>query len=447
MFKKLVTLTIILFASGAYASDLAVTIYNSNVGVVSEKRTLSFDQGIGQIKITDIPSSIDATSVRFSVPNNSVSILEQNYVYDLVNSDKVISRYIDKEIELINKDGSLINGTLLNFDRSAFTILTENGIKIAFRDNLTEVNFPKLPEGLITKPTLIWDYSSNKKDDYEGTLSYQAGGMRWTAEYVGILNDEETNLDLNGWASITNNSGMTYKNATLKLIAGDINDASQKGRGHQVEVMAMSAMAKEADGFEEKAFFEYHMYTLPRKATLNNMENKQISLFDPSSTGVVKKFIYRPDRDAKKVEVALSFKNSKDNGLGMPLPKGRIRIFKADTDESLILLGADVIDHTPKDEDLNLTIGNAFDITAEQKILSQNRISKEVEEQEFEITINNRKDEDISLEVEKKLYRFWEIVSSDIEYNKKDASTLIFKPSVKANETMTFKFKVRYTYR
>ena len=200
-------------------------------------------------------------------------------------------------------------------------------------------------------------------------------------------------------------------------------------------------------GFEEKSFFEYHLYTLPRKATVADKEIKQISLFEPAQTQVKKVFMFRPDRNAKQVEVDLNFKNSKQTGLGLPLPAGRTRIFQTDTDGSLILLGEDNIDHTPVDEEVNLNIGYAFDITAEERVANQTQISSKVQEQDIEVELANHKKEAVTVEVEKKLWGYWEIMQSSIPFEKKDAYTVDFKVPVPSDSTVVLKYKVRFTYR
>lgn len=440
----------IVTAAAVFADDIAVTVYNNNLGVVSENRTLDFQKGMNMIAFKDVPALIDVASVRFELndPSKSVAILEQNYAYDLVSPDKMYQKYIDKEIELVDKNGNVYKGTLLSAGSGAVTISEPSGkIKIIQLGQIVEVNFPVLPEGLITRPTLFWKYNSDFSGKAEGNISYQTSGMNWNAEYVGLLTDDDKNLDLTGWASINNQSGKTYKDATLKLIAGDIHRATSESLQRRPMMKSMAMDAAVGESFEEKQFFEYHMYTLPRKATVADKENKQISLFEPASTSVDKIFLYRPDVNAKKVEVAIKFKNSKESGLGMPLPAGRVRLFKADTDGTKILLGEDRIDHTPKDEKVSIKVGYAFDITADYKMVSQKRISDKVEEQEYEITLNNRKDTDVEVEIEKKLYGFWEIITPGFEYEKKDASTITFKQKIEQNGSKTVNFKVRFSYR
>jgi hypothetical protein len=441
----------LLLAGGMAAADeLSVTVYNSNLGVVSETRQLDFEKGAGKLAFRDVPSLIDAASVRFDLldPSRNVSILEQNYAYDLVSPEKLYSRYLDNRIELQDKDGGLYAGTLLAYSGGAVTLMDESGkVDIISLANIVKTNFPKLPEGLITRPTLFWVYQS----DYAGSLpcrvGYQTGGMNWEAEYVGLLNEKETQLDLSGWASINNQSGKTYENSKLKLIAGDINRAAPPARKGYAQEDRLMTLAAIPEAFEEKAFFEYHMYTLPRAATLANNEIKQISLFEPATAAVKKVYYYRPQRSAEDVQVVVEFVNSEQTGLGMPLPAGRVRVFKADNDGSLILLGEDNLDHTPKDEEISLTIGTAFDIKGEETMVNQTRISKKVEDREFEIELRNHKKEDVSIKIEKQLWGFWEITQSSHEYKKKDAGTVTFEVPVKADSTATVRFTVRVTTR
>jgi len=439
---------VVLIAGGAAADDLSVTVYNSNLGVVSETRNLEFSEGVGRLAFRDVPSQIDPASVRFEVVDQGreVAILEQNYAYDLVSPDQLFAKYVDSRIDLMGKDGGMYSGILLAYSSGAVTLMEESGrVKIVQMSSIVETNFPQLPEGLITRPTLFWNYQSDFAGALDCRVGYQTGGMTWAAEYVGLLDSRETNLDLSGWASINNVSGKTYQDAKLKLIAGDIHRAAKAERPVLMEFEARAAAVPR--GFEEKAFFEYHMYTLPRKATLANNEIKQISLFEPASTTVKKVYYYRPHRSAQDVQVVVEFVNSKEAGLGMPLPAGRVRLFKADDDGSLILLGEDNLDHTPKDEDITLTVGSAFDIKGEETLVNQTRISKKVEDREFEIELRNRKTEDVTIKIEKLLWGFWEITQSSHEYKKKDASTVTFEVPVKAESTATVKFTVRITMR
>ena len=440
---------LLVLATTAVAGDLAVTVYNSNLGVVSETRQLEFKKGTNTLAFRDVPALIDAASVRFDLPGNGkVSILEQNYAYDLVSPEQMYRKYIDQAIELIDKDGKLYSGTLLAYSQGAVTLLEKTGkVFIVLLANITQVTFPALPEGLITRPTLFWRYQSEAEGNLDTRVSYQTGGMSWTAEYVGVLDKTEGKLDLSGWASINNESGKRYENATLRLVAGDISRATPKSMSDILIRGGRSAEFAAAPGFEEKAFFEYHLYTLPRTATLADKEMKQISLFEPAKTTVQKEFVFAPEENGTKVKVAIKFKNSKQTGLGMPLPEGRVRLFKADDDGALILLGEDMIDHTPKDEELDIKVGYAFDISAEERLVNQRQVSGKVEEREYEVELRNHKAEPVTVKVDKKLWGFWEVVKAGFEYRKKDVNTLQFNLNVPANDTTVAKYTVRFTQR
>jgi hypothetical protein len=441
-------LGLLFWVNAVLADDVAVTVYNDNLGVVHERRTLEFSKGTGKLSFIDVPSLIDATSVGFEMTDKdkAVSILEQNYAYDLVSPDKIYDKYIDMDIDLIDKTGKIFNGTLLSYSGGAVVLKEKSGkIEIVRMEEITNTNFPALPEGLISRPTLFWLYKSDFTGKAECDVSYQTSGLKWTAEYVGILSEDEKWLDWNGWASIENNCGATFKEAKLKLVAGSINRASEIYiRGGRNVDMLMAAKAPMADeSFEEKSFFEYHLYTLPRPATIANNEIKQISLFNPSQTGVEKEYTYEPENDPQNVQVRLKFVNSKETGLGMPLPSGRVRIFKGDTDGSTILLGEDRIKHTPKDEKISLKIGNSFDIKAEQKVLNYERISDRVDENSIEITIRNHKKEDVIIILKKKIYGDWTIQQSNYQFSKQNANTAVFNIPVKSDGTTVVTMTIR----
>ncbi len=448
MLRKLLVLGLALFlAAPLVAEEIAVTVYNSNLGVVSETRQLDFVKGIDRLAFRDVPVQIDPNSVRFEIidGDKNVSILEQNYAFDLVSPEQLYKKYVDNEVQLIDEQGRLYAGTLLAYGGGAITLMEPGGkVKIVSMEQVTEVSFPMLPEGLITRPTLFWRYQSDHQGTLDCRVGYQTGGLTWAAEYVGVLDQDETGLGLSGWSSINNTSGKTYTEAKLRLIAGEIHRA-QKSAPRRGEMAMLSADME--SGFAEKPFFEYHMYTLPRKATLADKEIKQISLFEPAEAEVEKVFFYRPDHDAENVNVTVRFKNSTQTGLGMPLPAGRVRMFKADDDGALILLGEDWIKHTPRDEEVSVKVGSAFDIKGEMKMTERTRVTQKVEDRHWEIEVRNHKSEDISVTVEKKLWGFWEILESSHEYTKKDANNIQFELPVKAGATSVIKLAVRFTNR
>jgi hypothetical protein len=441
----LAALSVLLLIGSVSADEIAVTVYNSNLGVVSETRQLEFTEGTNRLAFRDVPQLIDAASVRFDVPERQVTILEQNYAFDLVSPAAMYAKYIDQEIELIDKDGRLYAGSLLAHSSREVTLCELGGrIKIVLLENIAEVSFPSLPEGLVTRPTLFWLYNSSTSGNLDCRVGYQTAGMDWQAEYVGLLSSDESELELSGWSSITNKSGKTYTDATLKLVAGDISRAAPPPQWGRMKALAAVDM-EGAGGFEEKAFFEYHLYTLPRRATLADKEIKQISLFEPAGTAVEKIYTYRPQVHPTDVGVAVKFTNSASAGLGMPLPAGRMRMFKADEDGSMILIGEDYIKHTPRDEEIIVKVGNAFDIVAEERLMDQTRISQRVEDRKYEIEIRNRKAEEVTVRVEKRLYGFWEIRESSLPFIKKDATTVYFDVTGGSGQTQELTMTVRFS--
>lgn len=451
---------IILFPGISYLQEInrksvAVTVYNNNLGVVKDVRSIKIPSGRSQISVTDVAQFIDPTSVHIKLNGE---VIEQNYQYDLVSLEKVIQKYVDKPVQLVDKNDRVIEGVLLS-SQGFQIVLRKNDGGLVMLPNLQEyrISVDSLPEGLITKPTLVWLVNSSSSREQDVEISYQTSGMNWHAEYVAVLNENDTKLDLNSWVSIENNSGAGYKDAILKLVAGDVNLVSPPpgARGLEDQLMKTERAYQAAEPqFQEKEFFEYHIYNLQRPATLANNETKQISLFESEGVNVVKKFLYRSGGpivysrfpEAKnKVAVIVEFENKENNNLGMPMPKGKVRVYKSDG-KTVEFIGEDLIDHTPREEKIKLQIGEAFDIVAEETQTEQRKITDRVYENSYEIKLRNRKKEDVVVEVEKNLGTNWEILNSSIDYEKKDANTVLFKVPVKRNEETVLKVRIRYTY-
>jgi hypothetical protein len=433
-------------ATQAQEKSVSVTIYNQNLALVREIRPLEFKKGKNEYKFTEVAAYIDPTSVHFKAVNapEDVAILEQNYQYDLVSSEKLLQKYIDKSIELQTKQGEVYSGQLLSFDGSGLTLKQKDGgIKIVSRAEVRDISFPSLPEGLMTRPTLVWLLDSDISGREPAEVSYLTTGINWHAEYVAVADQKDQNLELAGWVSIENNSGATYPEAKLKLIAGDVHRVQEEMR-----LMAMDGMVtaeKAAPSFEEKAFFEYHLYTLTRPATIKDKEIKQISLFPNTTVKVQKKFIYDGAYYGSKVRVNLEFENSQRAGLGMPLPKGKIRVYKEDTDKSLEFIGEDRIDHTPKDEKVRVYVGNAFDIVGERKQTNYERVSSRVDRYSYEISVRNHKEESAQVIVVEHLsYGDWEITKTDTEFVKKDAYTIEFTLNLEKDQEKKINYTVTY---
>lgn len=434
---------------------LYVTVYNNNLGVIRDIRNFNIKSGISEINMTDVAEMIDPTSVNIKFDGQ---VLEQNYRYDLVSFTKILEKYIDKSVSMISEQDKSIEGTLLSINNSQIVLRTPSGGLLMIPEiSEYQITVGSLPEGLITKPTLVWKINSKSSGNKEIEVSYQTQGMNWHAEYVAVLDKDDAKIDLNSWVSIENNSGASFPQAVLKLVAGDVNIIQpQPFYPTFVDYYEKSSGMYEAppQQFEEKEFFEYHIYNLKNPTTINQNETKQISLFEAKNVNVNKKYLYRSgyyskyyysSNQANKVAVVIEFENSEKNGLGMPFPKGKVRLYKSDG-QSLEFIGEDMVDHTPKDEKIKLRVGDAFDIVAEEKQLDQKQISDKVFEYTYEVKIKNRKNENIEVEVERTLGLNWEILSSNIPFEKKDSQTAIFKVKVDKNKEQTLNFKVRYAY-
>jgi len=447
--KILIFLFLLVCGSNTLAQnkEIGLTIYNNNLALVRDVRTLQLAKGTSQIKFQDVAAQIDPTSVYFAslTAPDKVEILEQNYEYDLVNATKILQKYIEQEIRLETKEGTAYSGTLLNAsEKDVILRESDGGIKIVRREAVENMAFPKLPDGLITRPTLVWSINCQQAGKHKTEVGYLTNGIQWHAEYVGVANKDDTVLELSGWVSLDNKSGATYENAKLKLVAGDVHRAQEvrpfrKGRGYAEQMTVI-----DRSQFEEKAFFEYHIYTLQRPATVANNQIKQISLFSPTETKVNKTYSYDGARDQKKVRVNLEFENRKKFGLGMPLPKGKVRVYKRDDDKSLIFIGEDFIDHTPKDEKVRVYVGNAFDIVGERTQKDRKSVGKTSWQETWKINLRNHKDKAVRVTVIERLSFGWEILRNSHEYKKKNATSIEFVIEIAKDTEVVVEYVVRY---
>ncbi|MFH1011360.1 MAG: DUF4139 domain-containing protein, partial [bacterium] len=322
------------------APEVHITIYNRDLALVRDLRDMEFPKGTGEVSFRDVASQIDATSVHFSAPG--VQMLEQNFDYDLVGTAKLMQKYLDEQVQLITEDGHLFSGKLLYAmpgENAEIILQDESGqVQLIRSEQVRDITFPRLPEGLITRPTLRWLVNSPSAGAKRTEVSYLTGGIEWRSDYVAVVGVDGKALGLSGWVTINNNSGATYKDAKVKLIAGEVHRAEEPRplRGVMAKGMALEEAAPQ---FEEKAFFEYHLYTLVRPSTIADRQTKQLSLFPPAQVAARRLYEYDPNRDAKRVRVSFEFTNSKADGLGMPLPAGRVRVYMQDEDGAQEFVG------------------------------------------------------------------------------------------------------------
>ena len=420
--------------------DVSLTVYNNDLALVREKTTMPVDRGVSEIRYRDVAALIDPTSVSFrslTAPGD-VTILEQNYRYDLLNLDKLLLRYLEKEVTLLTKEQkNHYDGALLSFDPGQITLRDSmnGGLTVVQRSEIQDLRFSSLPEGLITRPTLVWKLKAKRAAEHGVELSYLTAGFDWHAEYIAGVDPDEKKISLSGWVSLENTSGTTFHDARLKLVAGDVHRVEEKGPVYPPKRFMQAAM-DEAGQFEEREFFEYHLYDLKGRTTLADREIKQVSLFAPVSVAVKKIFSLDSTKE-QKVRVMLEFENSSKYNLGIPLPKGKIRVYKEDVDGSSEFIGEDRIDHTPKEEKVKIYLGNAFDIVAERSVQDTRKISSHSREETIEVKLGNRKKEDVTVTVTEKLWGDWRILESTHAFDKVDAFTVEFElPVPKGGETV-----------
>ena len=434
----------------ADANAIAVTVYNANFGVIKEQRPIVFDKGLNTIRFTDVASSIDATSVSFQCLSSpgKIAILEQNYEYDLVGTASLLNRYLDKSVSVSVKGsgadkGNLVNGTLLAARDNNLIIKNDSGmIEIISESSIDNISLKQLPGDLVTKPTLVWLAQSETKGEERCQVTYTTSDISWKADYSAILNDAENALDISGWVTIDNKSGAAYRDAKIKLIAGDVRRIEAPQPPREMQAYRATGMVAGAPAFEEKPFMEYHIYTLGRLSTINNNQTKQIEFINPVQNIPAKKiYLYERDKNDKKVQIKFEFENKKEYGLGIALPKGKVRVFKRDTDGSLEFVGEDLIDHTPKDEKLSLYIGDAFDIAVEYKAIDQ-KVDRRTRWDKHSIELRNRKDSAVTVFVDEKFPSWvnWKIDESTHPNVKKNATTARFTVEIAANSTATLEY-------
>lgn len=451
----------------AQSMDVDLTVYNQNLALVKEHRTLDLKMGVNEIAFSDVAALIDPTTVLFhsvTDPEGTI-VLEQNYEYDIVGAKKLLEKYVDRKIEAITQDGTAYAGTLLSGAEDLILRADSGEITVIKLDQVREFSFPQLPEGLISKPTLLWQLQAARAGSHKVDVTYMTEGIDWSADYVVLLNAADTAIDLNGWVTLNNNSGASYNNAKLKLVAGDIHRAQEEFVYMDGMEKRMAAGAAAPPSVEERAFFEYHLYEVKRPVTVKNHQTKQIEFTAASAISATKFFVYdgsqRPyygygpviepvygQTSNQKVMVMLQFKNDDVSGLGVPLPKGRVRVYKADVDGTSQFIGEDNLDHTPKDENVRLYLGDAFDIIGERKQTDFRKLGDRSIEESYEVTVRNHKDEAVEVRVVEHLFRWseWEITQMSQEFAKTDAQTIEYRLNIPANGESTVNYTVRYRW-
>ena len=445
--------------------ELSVTVYNSDIALVRDVRKLLLPSGELDLKFMDIAATVNPATVHFRslTEPSRVNVLEQNYEYDLLEPDKLLRKYVGREVTLVRtvqENGSTrqeeVKAELLSYNNAPVWRI---GKEIVTGLHADHIRFPELPNNLYSRPTLIWTLENGGAQAHRVEASYLAGKLAWNADYVLTVGRDDKSADLDGWVTLQNGSGTSFRNAKLQLVAGDLNRVRQAVADKRFDDARrqMSEMAA-APAMTQESFSEYHLYTLGRKTTINNAETKQVSMLEGTGVPVQKRFVvdgqdfyYRnqqhpgaPIKDV--VQVYYQFRNEEKAGLGMPMPAGTVRVYQADSKGGIHLAGEDRIGHTPKDETVKLKIGNAFDVVCERNQIDFQKIAANIYEFEYEITLRNHKAIPIAVEVNEPIGGSWRVVRSTHTPTKTAAWAAQFNVPVAAEGAATLKYRVRVTY-
>jgi hypothetical protein len=438
-------------STNAQRSEVGITVYNQNFGLVREVREIDLPPGRTELEFRDVSQSIEPQTVAIKSLGGRLNVLEQNYRYDLLSPQKLLEKYVGKHVKIYRWNehtgrDDVYDAEVLSVSQG--TVMRING-EITY-DFPGRIAFPSIPQNLIAKPTLVWLVDSSGKQKVE--VTYLTQNLGWSADYVLVVNAADSAGDLVGWVTLNNTTGTSYENAKLKLVAGDVQRV-QRGYANR-EAMSAPAATGASAGFHEESFFEYHLYTLQRPTNLLNAEQKQVTLLEAHDIHIQKKLIffgaayyfrgnYGQVVSNQKVGVYLDIKNTEQNHMGMPLPKGTVRVYKADKSGAKQFIGEDNIDHTPRDERVRIKMGEAFDVVGDRKQMSWKSLGSCVSESAWEISIRNHKDTAVEVEDYEPVGGDWEITQESMPHVKKDAHTFTFTPRIPARGTVKITYRVR----
>ena len=461
-------------SEGKDRESVAVTIYNENLALVREARKLSLNEGANRIALRDVSARIMPETASFSARGDAVlQLLEQNFDYDLLSAQSLLGKYVGKRVTTIRTNPATGEET-----REEATVLANNdGVVLQYADRI-ETGLPAnirlaygdVPANLRDRPTLTIDLQSDKAGEQTADLAYLTGGFSWQADYVASLANDEKTVNLTGWVTLDNQSGSSYENATLQLVAGDVGRVRPEFDSMVLRAAAPAVMRENIEPMAEESLFEYHLYTLNRPTTLKNNQKKQVSLLSAASVPVQKEYrlqgaeywYYNGLRgdspelgDKRKVDVFVEFKNEEASQLGMPLPKGIVRVYKNDSDNRAQFIGEDRIDHTAKNDTVRLKLGSAFDVSGVWKMvdvknLNNGRLGKLVNGEQYEATysieLSNAKQEAVTVKVVEPIPGDWKIVEENNKHEKVGANLAQWQVSVPADGKTELKYKVRITF-
>lgn len=444
-------------------TDLSLTVYNAGIALVRDVRQISLQSGVAPLRFEDVSASINPVTVHFRSLTDAakVNVIEQNYEYDLLDPQKLLQKYVGREVTLVRAEE---DASSTRYVETKALLLADNGNAPVWKignEIVTGIptdhyKFPDLPNNLYTQPTLIWTLDNRGAASQKIEAAYITEGLNWNADYVLTVSRDEKSADLNGWVTLVNNSGVAYENAKLQLVAGKVNQVQPRVRAMMAAKMSMAADAAPAPPqFQQENFNEYHLYTLGRETSVQNNESKQISLLTGTDIAVEKYLLVESDRYyfrnpqgignavTQPVKVYYRFKNDKAHSLGMPLPAGTVRVYQADSKGGTQFVGEDNIDHTPKDENVRIYTGEAFDVVCDRKQLDYKKVASNQYEMQLQISLRNHKDTPVTVEVREPIGGDWEILDSNFKWTKLDSSTVGFSIPVEKDGAATLTYRVR----
>lgn len=439
--------------------SVGITVYNADFALVREVRKLSgLPRGQVALAFRDVAATIQPETVAIKpLEGSSLRVLEQNYRFDLLTPETLLEKYVGRNVRAYRYHESTAKEDVVD----AQLLSVANGPVLQINGEITfnypgRLAFKELPPNLVAKPTLVWLIESGAADPAL-EVSYLARSLSWSADYVLVLDEAEKQAGLVGWVTLVNNSGASYRGASLQLVAGDVNRVQQQMGMGRAKAEAMDMAMASAPQFREEGLLEYHLYSLQRPTDVLDKEQKQVTLLEASNIGVEKKLIFEGQEywfqgqygelgKNQKVSVFIDFQNSQQNRLGQPLPKGTLRVYKADKSGAKQFVGEDAIDHTPRDEKVRIKVGEAFDVVADRKQMSWTSLGNCSSESAWQIELRNHKDEDVRVEVREPAGGDWTIVSSSVPAQREDARSFRFDVAVpkRGATKLTYKVRVRW---
>ena len=430
-----------------------LTIFNNNLVLVKTGISLDLKKGTQSIFYDEIPSGIDPASVILKNDNSDISLLTQNYEYDIASAEKILRKYIGEEITVNTKDNKQLKGELQFAGYNNLGLIDSKTKKLYVLSDkqINYIEYPGVPDNFYLKPTLQWLIGSNKKGKTDFDFSYLSSGMTWEVTYNCVYNEKNEKLSITPWVTINNRTGKAFDNARIKLMAGDVKKVQDYGRakgGLRYESDAMELTTSSFNGmeFEEKSFADYHLYTLNQRVDVANNQVKQITMFPEKSVKAEK--IYKYTTHAQKLNSVIRFENKKENGLGLPLPKGIVKIYQEDKgDNQMEFIGEDRIDHTPKKEKVDLVTGSPFDVIAKTTVLNRNNTKYE-NTSDYKVEIKNRSDKKVKVFIEHHIYGDWNVSGYKAKFKKLNARTIQFEIELApdSEKAVTWKQTIKNRY-